>query len=217
MKKCSDEKPHHRLLLEHGPHSHFACLRWHSLFQIGQAPNTGRDRRQTQHGPAWKMFHAKVFEPSTGQKYGDQKSQRAKEANTAITFGIKRATLTHQVGHGRFTHRHHGTGVGEHHQQHQTQSHRSKLKKQNACANQCHGGAVTQQLDALACVVTEPTPTVGRKQTRRGLHRSQDADGHQTKAQLLQPQRQVRIEKSNVRKVTGRNRGKRNQLTALGR
>ena len=121
MKKCSGQKPNHRLLLEHGPHSHLDVTHRHGLFQVGQQPHTERDGHQTQHRPSRKMLHAKMLKPSTCRKHRDQKSERAKQAHPAISLGIKRAPLTHQMGHGGFTHGHHGAGVGKHDQQHQAQ------------------------------------------------------------------------------------------------
>ena len=119
MKKRRNEEPHHWLLAQHWPDSHLGIVQRHSLFQVRQHPNTGRDSRQTQDGPTRKMVHAEIFKPGTCQKHREQKSDRAKQTHTAITFGIKSTALTDQMSHGCLAHGHHGTGVGEHDQQHQ--------------------------------------------------------------------------------------------------
>lgn len=124
------------------------------------------------------MLHAEMLKPSTGHKNRHQKTKRSKQANAAISLGIEGPALTHQMCHGGFTHGHHRTGEREHRKEHKPQTNGAKVDEQKACTNKCHAGTITQQLYALSCLVTEPTPSIGSKQARSSLHRGQNADSN---------------------------------------
>ena len=113
--------------------------------------------------------------------------------NAVITVtaeqALKAAAAADQVGHGRLTHRHHGTGVREHDQEHQAQTKRAKFHEQQTCTDQRHAGTVSKQLDALACMVTQPTPNIGRQDARQGLNSREQANRGDRKPQGLEPQR----------------------------
>ena len=217
VKKCGDEKPFHRFLDKHWPNGHLLILNRHSLLQVWQKPHTDRDSSQTQHGPSWKIFHAEMLKPSACHEHRDQEADGAKQTHAAIALGIKGPALTHQMRHRCFAHGHHRAGVRKHHQKHKPKTNGAKLHEQQTSTDQRHASAITKQLHTLASMVTEPAPPIRCKQASRSLNGSEDADGHQAKAKLFQPQRQIRVEETDVGKVAGRYSRKGNQLTAIGR
>ena len=185
------------------------------LLEVRQPPHTQQHRGQTEHGPAREMLHAKGLEPGACRKDRDQKTHGAPQAHPPVTLGVKSTALAHEVRHGRFAHGHHGTGVGEHEQQDQAQPHRSPIQKQQTSGRKSHTCANAQQLHALARAVTQSPPGIGRKQSGGGLHGGEHTDGQEAQPHVLQPQRQIGVEKPDVGEITGRQRGKRQELTAL--
>jgi hypothetical protein len=216
MEKRGRKKPQHRALAQHRQHGHLGLVRGDGLLEVRQEPDARRHGRQRQRGPGGKLAHAGVLEPGARREHRDQKAQRAPQPHAPVAPGVERAALADQMRHGRLAHRHHRAGVGEHHQQHHAQPQRAQLEPQPQRDQQRGAGAITQQLHALAGVVAQPAPAIGRKQARGGLHRGQHADGEQAETQLFEPQRQVGVEETDVGEIARRQRRKRRQLAAAG-
>ena len=209
------KEPAHHRLPQQRPDSRVIGVVVHRLLVVGQPPHAGHHGGQRGQRPGGEVAQAEALEPPARHHHRDQKTQRAPEPHATVAPGVKRAPLADQVRQRRLAHRHHGAGVGEHEQQHHEQGHWPERKPQRQRKEQRRGGAVTQQFDALTRAVAQRAPGVGREQARGRLHRGQHADGKQPEPQVLEPERQIGIEKADVREVARGQGGKRQELLLL--
>jgi len=183
------------------------------LRSMRQAPHTDIHRQQGEPGEGWEVLHAALLKPRTRHDHRHQKPDRAPQTHTAIQPNVELPPRAHQVRHRRLGHGHHGTGVDEHQQQHHHDPGHALVPGQAQRHHERHPRTPTHETHPVTGVVAQPAPDIGREGAGERLCRQHQTDQPHRQAQVFQPQREVRIEKPDVRKVAGRQRGKRNELS----